>query len=139
MDLETDHPPLDDALHPADDNDDSDASDHDTDTMSDTKLNHSPDSTFNDAHAEVLGAFKGADCSVMCWRVIVKIIMICIAIILTALTYVQLSQSEEKDFEASVRDDCNMILCVRSFNDDLTIFFCTVQPLLRRYAFVLKF
>jgi hypothetical protein len=48
---------------------------------------------------------------VMCWRVIVKVIMICIAIILTALTYVQLSQSEENDFEASVSNDCNETLC----------------------------
>lgn len=136
------HQPLDlHAPHQGDDNDDSDASDHDTDTMSDTKMNHSPDSTFTDAHAEVLGAFKGADCSVLCWRVIVKVIMVCIAIIITAMTYVQLSQSEKNEFEASVSDDCNETLCsvVQRPTTILRFIFCTVQPLLRRYSFVLKF
>lgn len=91
---------------PVSQNDDaevSDSSDHDTDTNSESNLNNaSPDTCYTDANAEVHRAFKCDDRSVLWWRFIVKVIMIVIAIVLTALTYVQLSKSERNEFEASV-------------------------------------
>jgi hypothetical protein len=90
------------SLDPNDDNDDSDASDHDTDTNSDSNLDASPDSNYSDANAEVTQTFKGDDRGVFFWRIVVKVIMIIVAVVLTTLTYVQLSASERQDFEASV-------------------------------------
>ena len=104
------------ALNEDDDDEDSDSSDHDTDTNTGSKLNHSPDTNYSIANAEVLQAFKSADCSVLWWRIVVKLVMICIAILVTALTYVQLSESEKKDFEAAVRDVLPMFLYHMSIN-----------------------
>ena len=73
------------------------------DTNSDLNMNCPPDSNYNDANAEVLRALKGDDRGVFWWKLVVKVMMICVAILLTTMTYVQLSQSEANDFEASVR------------------------------------
>lgn len=90
----------------SDDNDDSDASDHDTNTNSDSNLDTSPDTNYSDANAEVVQAFKGDDRGVFCWRIVVKVIMIIVAVVLTTLTYFQLLESERQDFETSVRSLC---------------------------------
>ena len=92
------------------DNDDSEASDHDTDTNSDCHLNTSPDTNYSDANAEVMQVFKGDDRSVFWWRIVVKVIMIIVAVLLTTLTYIQLSMSERNDFEASVSGILQIIL-----------------------------
>jgi hypothetical protein len=97
-----------DALLRSDDNDSidvSESSDHDTDTNENDgmNLNNSAHANYSDADAEVRRGLKGEDRGVFCWRLVVKIIMISMAIILTTLTYVLLSKSEEKDFKAAVR------------------------------------
>jgi hypothetical protein len=86
-------------LYHSDDSEGSDSSDQDTDTNSDANINNS---NYNSANAEVLDAFKGDNRGVVLWKFVVKIIMISVAILLTAMAYVQLSQSEENDFESSV-------------------------------------
>ena len=91
------------AMYQNNDDGRSESSDHDTDTNSDLNMNCPPDSNYNDANAEVLRALKGDDRGVFWWKLVVKVMMICVAILLTTMTYVQLSQSEANDFEASVR------------------------------------
>jgi hypothetical protein len=90
---------------------DSNSSDNETDTNSDSKLNDAPDTNYSDANAEVLQAFQQADRGVLRWRIIVNVIMICMATVLTVLTYVQLSETERKDFEASVRNTTTDTMC----------------------------
>jgi hypothetical protein len=85
-----------------DDNDGSASSDHDTDTNADMNLSDAPDSNYTDANAEVHQALKGDDRGVLCWRIVVKLIMIFIATLVTAMTYKELSKSERNAFEASV-------------------------------------
>ena len=113
----------------------SESSIHDTDTSSCSKMNDCKDTSYTDANKELLQEMKGADRSVLCWRVIVRILMISIAILLTSLTYVKLSESETKDFEASVR---YFVIPVdfRSWyatTDVLTIIYC--MPSTDRYHF----
>lgn len=88
--------------HQMDDEDDSESSNHDTDTSSCSKVNNCNETSYTDANKELLQAMKGADRSVLCWRVIVRILMTFVAVLLTTLTYVKLSESEAKVFEASV-------------------------------------
>ena len=117
-------------------NDDiSDSSDHDTDTNSDSNLNNAPGTNYSDANAEVHQAFKGDDRSVFCWRVIVKTIMICIAISLTALTYTQLSKSEISEFEASVRNAAFM--SCRYINNTFSLL-CAIRPLFSSICIVIR-
>jgi hypothetical protein len=90
---------------------DSNSSDNETDTNSDSKLNDAPDTNYSDANTEVLQAFQQADRGVLRWRIIVNVIMVCMASVLTVLTYVQLSETERKDFEASVRNTTTGTMC----------------------------
>ena len=100
-------------IYQNDDSDGSDSSNHDTDPNSDSSLNLSPDSNYNDASAELLHAFKGDDRGVFLWKFAVKVMMIFVAILLTTMTYVQLSQSEKHDFKASVRGVfCTFLVCL---------------------------
>ena len=115
-----------------DDNNDSDASDHDTEANSDGHLDTSPDTNYSDANAEVMQVFKGDDRSVFWWRIVVKAIMIFVAILLTILTYIQLSMSERNDFEASVSGFLQIYCGMTSHTNfviDFWFCFCLVRPL----------
>ena len=57
---------------------------------------------YTNAKQEVRNATRVDDRGVFLWRLVVKIVMIVIAITLTAITYVQLKRSETNEFLAAV-------------------------------------
>jgi hypothetical protein len=82
--------------------DDSDSSEHTDEITGGASVVHS-DGNYDQAKAEVQKALESEDRRVLCWQIIFKIIMIVVAVVITAATYVQLARSETSDFVVEVR------------------------------------
>jgi hypothetical protein len=85
-----------------DHSDDSDSSEHTDEITGGASVVHS-DGNYDHAKAEVQKALEIEDRRVLCWQIIFKIIMIAVAVVITAATYVQLARSETSDFVIEVR------------------------------------
>jgi hypothetical protein len=82
--------------------DDSDSSEHTDEIQGDLSVVHS-DGNYDNAKAEVQKALAIEDRRVLLWKIIFKTIMIVVAVVITAATYVQLEGSETSDFIVEVR------------------------------------